>query len=357
MSNPTSTAIEKRKAGPEGIIEEYRDDFGLVLPSHVKPEQFVRLAQSAYRRGDARMREAAQNDVGSFLACLLDCARLGLEPGDTYHLVPFKGSLTGIRDWKGEVELMYRTGRIKAVKCEVVYANDTWEWSPTRMQLPVHERAGGEGPGRAGDWFGVDRGEMVGVYAYAELIDGGTSRVVVMTRSEVEAIKAVSKTSGRSDSIWNTWPDRAWMKTAMHQLWKWVPKSAEFMGEMAKGATALAQVIDARSLPAPTHDLPEFGDQAGELDDAPADPPPVATAAPDDDIAEGEIVDDDPAAYDHRKVRLLLNAAGRQGKAGVEFAAKATGREIPESGLALSDLTPAELALVVDALAAEGEAA
>jgi recombination protein RecT len=31
----------------------------------------------------------AQRNPGSFLAAVLDAARLGLEIGDTYHLVPF----------------------------------------------------------------------------------------------------------------------------------------------------------------------------------------------------------------------------------------------------------------------------
>lgn len=254
----TSQAIAKRNDGPEQVIQNYADDFGMVLPSHVNPDHFIRLAQSALRR-NPDLKSAASKDVGSFLAALLDCARYGLEPGDTYHLVPFGNKVVGIKDYSGEIELMYRTGRISAVKCEVVYERDHFRWNPTTMDRPEHEA----------DWFGDDRGAMVGVYAYAELIGGATTRVVVLNRKDIADIRAVSKTADRADGMWVKWPDRAWRKSAVHQLWNWVPKSAEYLTSDAAAKSAAENVARARAIPAPEMDWPD-----------------------DSDVIEGEVVDD-----------------------------------------------------------------
>jgi recombination protein RecT len=66
--------------------------------------------------------------------------------------------------------------------------------------------------------------------------DGATSRVVVMSKAEVMKVKAVSKTASFSDSPWTNWEDRMWLKTAIHQLEKWVPTSAEYRREQLRAA-------------------------------------------------------------------------------------------------------------------------
>lgn len=92
-----------------------------------------------------------------------------------------------------------------------------------------------ERPEHIVDWF-ADRGAMLGVYAYAVMRDGGTSRVVVMSAADIDRVKAVAKGTGRSDSPWVLWPDRMWLKSAIHQLAKWVPTSAEYRREQLRAA-------------------------------------------------------------------------------------------------------------------------
>lgn len=366
MSNPTSTALAKVQSGPEAAIAASIDDFAMVLPTHVRPEHFMRIAQSAYRRGDEKMQAAAQKDVRSFRVALLDCARLGLEPGETFHFVPFAGSIVGMRDYKGEVELMLRSGRVENVVAGVVYEEDLIGWHDDGNPRPIHVRAGATRTGlmRAGDYVKADRGRMVAAYAYAELKGGGCSTVIYMEEKEILEHKAISKTAHRSDSIWNTKPRIAWIKTVIHQLWKWVPKSAEFMGEMGRGQAALTAVLEDRQLPAPARDVAEFGD----LPD-PDDSPHLSTAAdPDDDIAEAEIVEDETEAGavpaedgvapspggvtpTVRELRLALTSSNRPGVKGVAFCGATVGRDLES----LDDLTDAERAQVHDVLASEGE--
>src|SRR5690606_31887826 len=185
----------------------------------------------------------------------LECARLGHEPGTAaYAIVPFKdkGKLTivGIEQYQGEIERMYRAGAVSSVKAEVVRANDYYEFDAKTMKVPDHR------PG----WFCTDppgqarharflseqeRGEMVGVYAYAEFPGGGVSRVVEMGRAEVMKHKAVARGADSADSPWKNWEQSMWLKTGIHELEKWVPTSSEFRREQLRAA-AEADVIRQR---------------------------------------------------------------------------------------------------------------
>lgn len=229
MTDTVSSTVEKAKAGPMAVVGASGDWFASILPSHVDVRSFIGLAK-AHLRKDTKLAEAAARNPSGYMIALSECARLGLVPGDTFHIVPFENrkagtvEFTGITDYTGEIELIYRAGAVSSVKAEIVYEKDQFSFTPA-MDKPFH----------APDWFG-DRGEMIGVYAYAVMKDGATSRVVIMNRAEVLKIKAVSKTAGFADSPWTKWEDRMWLKTAIHQLEKWVPTSAEYRREQLRAA-------------------------------------------------------------------------------------------------------------------------
>lgn len=253
----TSQAIEKAQNGPGAMVAQYRADFALVLPSHINPDQWVRVAQGVMRR-DPKLARAAQNNPGSFLSAMLDCARLGLEPGDTYHLVPFGNEVTGIKDYKGEIELIYRAGAVASVKAEIVYTDDEFEWDGgAHMERPVHKPA---------SWFD-DRGQMLGGYAYAVMTTGATSRVVVMGEKEILDHKKVSKTASRNDSPWNRWPKAMYLKTLVHELQKWVPTSAEYRQELLQTQAAMNDISGdlTERLPEPNPPRPDV-DEDGVID-------------------------------------------------------------------------------------------
>lgn len=266
----TSQAIEKAEGKPDAMMATYKDDFALVLPSHINADQWVRTCQGIVRRNPTLLRVARDN-FGSFMAAMLRCAHLGLEPGDTYHLVPFGKEVVGIVDFKGEIELMYRAGEVVSVVAEVVHQNDTFIWTPGKVdhETPARWEGGMQRPFHDVDWF-AERGEMVGAYAYAEMRTGATSRVVVMNRAQIMKRKAVSKTASKADSPWQKWEDGMWLKTVCHQLRKWVPTSAEYRQEVLRQSTGLDEVT------------PEFRDI-----------PPANEFPDDDEVIEGELVEDD----------------------------------------------------------------
>jgi recombination protein RecT len=188
----------------------------------------VRLAQGLLRR-DENLAKVASRNPGSFLAALLECARLGHEPGtEHYALVAFGNEVTGIEQYQGEIERMYRAGAVDAVICEVVRKNDYFMWRP------------GTAPEHDADWFATAeaRGELVGVYAYAVLKGGGISKAVVMGAEEINRHRQVART----DAMWVKWPEAMWRKTAIHELEKWVPTSAEYQRERLR-ALAEADVV------------------------------------------------------------------------------------------------------------------
>lgn len=258
-----SNAVAQQQNTPAALVERYSKDFATVLPTHIKPETFVRLAQGLLRR-DAKLAEAAAANPGSFLVALLDAARLGLEPGtEQYHLVHYKikgrPTVQGIPGYQGEIELMYRAGAVASVVVELVKTGDDFQYVPGVDERPKHKV----------DWFG-ERGDLIGVYAYAVMDNGATSKVVVLNRHDVEAARASSASwrSNKDASPWTTHTEAMWLKTAAHRLRKWVPTSAEYRREIARASAEAQRVAVDREAP---------------------DLPPV-------DVVDGELVDDWPPA-------------------------------------------------------------
>lgn len=221
---------------PDVMIQRYQNEFAAVLPSHIKPEQFVRLAVGALRR-DPKLMQAATQNPASLMHALLEASRLGLEPGTPeFYLTPRFGrdpGILGITGYRGEVELIYRAGAVSSVKAEVVYERDRFEFRPD-MDKPVHEV----------DWF-ADRGRVLGAYAYAEMAGGGVSKVVVIGPAEIERAKSASSTADKSHSPWTTDYAAMVLKTAVHRLAKWVPTSAEYRREQLRAAVEVAREIPA----------------------------------------------------------------------------------------------------------------
>ena len=220
--------------GAAEIVESYRADYAQVLPSHIRPETWTRLAVGALRR-DPKLRAAAERDPGSLLVALLDAARKGLEPGtEQYYLVPWRSkngpTVQGIEGYQGIVERMYRAGAVSSVIVEVVRERDSFRFVPGRDTRPIHEI----------DWFGGARGPLVGVYAYAVMRGGATSKVVVLNREQVMAAKARNPFASDRSSPWTTDEEAMWLKTGARRLSKWVPLSSEYLREQLRAVRDVA---------------------------------------------------------------------------------------------------------------------
>lgn len=265
-----SNAVAKRDDSPASLIKQYSGDFATVLPSHVKPETWVRLAQGALKKGKRQaggkfeLEVAAANNPGVFLAALLDAARLGLEPGtEQYYLTPRKVGgrleILGIVGYQGHIELMYRAGAVASVVAEVVRERDVFRYQPGRDEVPHHEI----------DWDADDRGGLRLTYAYARMKDGAVSKVVVLNRAAIDRIKKSSQGASSEYSPWVNHEEAMWLKSSVRQLQKWVPTSAEYRREQLRAAAEAHRVATAPDVPAGVELEPvDYVD--GEVVDEPA---------------------------------------------------------------------------------------
>ncbi len=269
-----TNAVAVRDAGPGAMVTQYQQEYAALLPSHVNADQWVRLAVGAIR-GNAELEAAAQNDIGVFLRELKIAARLGLEPGtEQFYLTPRKSKahrgqkiIKGIVGYQGIVELIYRAGAVSSVVVEVVRTNDTFRYVIGRDGRPVHEL----------DWFSDNRGDLIGVYAYAVMKDGATSKVVVLNKRQVMEAKAKSDGRNSEYSPWNTNEESMWLKTAVRRLAKWVPTSAEYMREQLRAQAEVAGELVTN----PVANVPAMPSVLNEADPDYEDDSPV----------EGELVD------------------------------------------------------------------
>jgi recombination protein RecT len=159
---------------------------------------------------------------------------------------------------------MYRAGAISSVVAECVYGKDMFSFRPGVDQRPKHEI----------DWDADDRGGLRLVYAYATMKDGATSKVVVLNKSKIAVIMKSSASAGYESSPWVTNPDAMWLKSAVRQLAKWVPTSAEYRREQLRAVRDVAA-----EAPLPADERPIDVSHLSEL------------KADDPDLVEAEIVE------------------------------------------------------------------
>jgi len=240
-----TTAIEQARS----TIVQYKGELVASLPSHLaeKGQGWLSSALAALRRDDYLLKAANQNP-GSLITALSQAAQMGLMPGtDEYYLTPRFGKnpgVVGIAGYQGEIELMYRAGAVSSVIVENVFANDKFSYVPGRDEKPIHEV----------DWFASSRGPIKLSYAYGIMKDGAVSKVVIVNQERIDRAKEASSTAGKSHSPWASDEAAMWLKTAAHDLAKWVPTSAEYIREQVRAAKEVAAEVPA---PAPQQQQPQ----------------------------------------------------------------------------------------------------
>jgi recombination protein RecT len=253
-------------------IFQYKGELTAALPSHLteKGMGWLAAALGALRRNEGVL-QAANNDPASLVVALSQAAQLGLMPGsDEYYLTVKGGKILGITGYQGEVELMYRAGAVSSVIAEIVYENDKFEYVPGVHDKPIHHF----------DHFG-DRGKIRGAYAYAIMKDGAVSKVVIADQARINRAMDASASANASHSPWKSDYGAMVLKTAAHDLAKWVPTSAEYRNaqiraeQESKTPAAPAKVEDANAArqaqqqqaPAPAPQQEQVPDSDGVLED------------------------------------------------------------------------------------------
>lgn len=217
------------------LITDMTPELAKALPKHVTPERMARIAVTVVRATP----KLAECSPASFLGALLTASQLGLEPGPTgeAYFVPYKQTCTFIPGYRGLIKLARQSGQVSDIYAEIVYANDKFKVTRGLQRNIEHE----EGPDRN------NRGKPTDVYAVAKFKDG-TTTFVTMTVNEVEAIRRRSMAA--NNGPWVTDWEAMAKKTAVRQLSKWLPLSAEFNSAVALDGTARTDVgplVDAQT--------------------------------------------------------------------------------------------------------------
>jgi len=230
------SAAEERQNQQLAIVKNtmraYQGELISALPSHLQEKGGGWMSSAlASLRKNPTLLQYANNNPASLIEALSEAAQLGLRPGsDEYYLTPKAGKVLGVEGYQGKVERMYRAGAVSSVIVELVHANDKFSYHPGTHDKPVHEV----------DWWG-DRGAIKGAYAYAIMKNGATSKVVVVNQARIDRAKAASASAGGKSSPWDGLDYGAMvLKTAAHDLEKWVPTSAEYVREQLRAEKDVA---------------------------------------------------------------------------------------------------------------------
>ena len=225
-------------------LQSRYDELKAALPSDISPERFIRAIMTAVALNPDLLGCSWQT---LWTGCMRAC-RDGLLPdGIEGALVPYKGQITWIPMYQGQVSKFRKSGQFKWIKADVVRAGEPFEhWVDENGEHFKHV---------PGDKF---EAPIEKVYAMAITKDQGVF-ITVMTLAEANKAREMSKAS-REDAPWKKWPEEMYKKTALRRLSKLLPT--------------------VRDLPRDDDELVERSGTIGALVDDSAPPPEEETEKP-----------------------------------------------------------------------------
>lgn len=221
-----SAAVARRAEQPDdsihGWLEKMQPELARALPAGgITADRLARIVLTEMRRNS----KLAACTRESFGGALMTCAQLGLEPGSATgeaYLIPFGREVTLIIGYQGMAKLFWQSPLARSLDAQVVHENDAFEYEYGLEPKLRHKPSLG------------NRGEAYLYYAVATLTTGG-SAFVVMSKADVEAIRARSK--AKNDGPWKTDYDAMAKKTAVRQLFKLIPKSPQLAAAIGQDET------------------------------------------------------------------------------------------------------------------------
>lgn len=203
------------------LIKAGAKQFSAAAPKHFNSERFVRIALTEVRKNP----ELANCSQESLLGCLMEAARLGIEPGGVLgqlYLLPFKNKKLGTVEcqlqisYKGQIELLRRSGQLSDIYAYPVYENDEFSIEYGLNRNIVHK------PNFS------NKGALIGIYSVAKLKDGAVS-FEFMTTQEIEEHEQKYRLGQYKNNIWNKNFIEMGSKTVVKKMLKWLPISVEFI--------------------------------------------------------------------------------------------------------------------------------
>lgn len=228
------------------VLRKYEGPIKALIGRTLDPVRFSQLAVSAIKSNPA----LAGCSPSSFMNSVLLAMQMGVEiRRDSAYLIPYGKQCQLLLDYKAKISLARRGGKVGGIQAVSVRSNDEFrQWYDEKGFHIIH-RPSPDGEVRSAD----ERGALIGVYAFAELIGGGMQWREPMSLDEIERIRKRSRagcasmtleeireagklTADGTQQVWQTWgfndkrrtpwvtdfESMAW-KTALHSLYKGIP--------------------------------------------------------------------------------------------------------------------------------------
>lgn len=220
-------------------INKMQSELAKVLSSGVSAERFTRIAISTVKT-NPKLLEA---DRTSLLSSIMTAAQVNLEVDPAIGhvaLVPFWNWKTSKNEvqmqvmYKGLIELIMRSGRVKKIYARCYYENEV-------KQGKFEVILGTEDKIRHSPILTGDPGEVAGAYAVAVMSDG---EMVFDWMTKHQILKIRDRKKGKDgkvqlNPVWNTDEEEMFKKTVVKRLGKMLPKCFELKDEHLVKAMAV----------------------------------------------------------------------------------------------------------------------
>jgi phage RecT family recombinase len=153
-------------------------------------------------------------DHFSIFTAVLEAAQLNLDTSiaaNEFYFVPFGSKCTGLIGYRGKLRLIYRSGVADKVDAVARFAGDEFTYRESQG-VPHWEHTPAVVLGR-------ERGPLLFTYAYAKLRNGE----IIFKFADQDRLKT-AKDASRAKGTWGKHPTAMSIKTAVHELWKFLPK-------------------------------------------------------------------------------------------------------------------------------------
>lgn len=239
ITKATGAVAKATKPTMQSYLKSMEGEIKKALPSVITPERFTRMTLTALSSNP----QLAETTPKSFLAAVMNCAALGLEPntpmGEAWLIPSRNKNVLETRfeiGYKGLLSLAWRSGEIISITAEEVCENDNFSYSlglnPTLEHTPAIS----------------DRGKPIFYYATFHLKSGGYGFKVMSVEQIREHAKKYSKSANSSYSPWNTDFDSMAKKTVLKKLLRTAPIKAEMARSLAADETIKHSISDDMSL-------------------------------------------------------------------------------------------------------------
>lgn len=204
--------------------EQFKANLQQALPANVDVERFVRTAINAIQT-HPQQDKLLNCDKRTLFVSLQKAAADGLVlDGREATLVAYFNKKKGTNDIgyipmvQGLVKTARNSGEIANLYAEVVYQNDSFSYSPGVDLEPIFNP----------DWFADDRGAAKGAYAVVTL-KSGEKITSILPKSRILQIAGGGNNAYQYDPNNGKHFSEWWKKTAIKNVLKYAPKSAELI--------------------------------------------------------------------------------------------------------------------------------